>query len=194
MPGSVTTCRRPSTNSGRPPRAAHGRDVFDADSTQGHRLARTIGHRRLSEWAVRQQFQSRFGVLRRTIADRLTLGIDVRDGLKDPSMMFECGWAWDVVKDAPEVEGIGAGNGAQSDGVAEPMPHLYFTGVPLDGIQDLFSARTLTLGLLNEGEGRTCGFECARHPEGALTRLAGLVPAMASRPFSLLQGTCTVTI
>lgn len=50
------------------------------------------------------------------------------------------------MKDAPTVESeakIG-----QPDGVADSVPYLYFTVVALDGIQDLFSDRTLTLGLL----------------------------------------------
>ena len=56
------------------------------------------------------------------------------------------------MKDAPEVDirtrkepdrRIG-----QPDGVADSVPYLYFTVVALDGIQDLFSDRTLTLGLL----------------------------------------------
>ncbi|MFF4251954.1 SCO2524 family protein [Streptomyces sp. NPDC001663] len=130
-------------------------NVFDADTTQGRRLARTLGQRRLSERAVLQQFQERFKTLRATIANRITLGVDVADGLKDQSMMFECGWAWGVVKDAPPVtradQDAGSQNiGIQADGVADPVPYLYFTVVALDGIQDLSSDRTLTLGLLNE--------------------------------------------
>ncbi|MGY6018470.1 SCO2524 family protein [Streptomyces spinosirectus] len=128
-------------------------NVFDADTTQGRRLCRTLGQRRLSERAVLQQFQSRFRALRATIANRITLGIDVADGLMDESMMFECGWAWGVVKDAPPVRqtgGTGEHIGSQADGVADPVPYLYFTVVALDGIQDLSSDRTLTLGLLNE--------------------------------------------
>ncbi|MHC3473317.1 SCO2524 family protein [Streptomyces sp. 7R007] len=128
-------------------------NVFDADTTQGRRLCRTLGQRRLSERAVLQQFQTRFRALRATIANRITLGIDVADGLRDESMMFECGWAWGVVKDAPAVEqagGTGEHLGSTAPGVADPVPYLYFTVVALDGIQDLSSDRTLTLGLLNE--------------------------------------------
>jgi hypothetical protein len=130
-------------------------NVFDADTTQGRRLCRTLGQRRLSERAVQQQFRERFETLRATIANRITLGIDVKDGLKDPSMMFECGWAWGVVQNAPPVtrtdpNGTEVPIGIQSTGVADSAPYLYFTVVALDGIQDLSSDRTLTLGLLNE--------------------------------------------
>ncbi len=37
----------------------------------------------------------------------------------------------------------------QPDGIADRLPYVYFTVVALDGIQDLFSERTLTLGLLD---------------------------------------------
>ncbi|MCI3269790.1 SCO2524 family protein [Streptomyces cylindrosporus] len=119
-------------------------NVFDADTTQGRRLARTLGQRRLSERAVLQQFQESFAALRATIADRITLGVDVADGLQDPSMMFECGWAWGMVRDAPVIRPT------DRDGIADPVPYLYFTVVALDGIQDLSSDRTLALGLLTE--------------------------------------------
>ncbi|MFJ4786211.1 SCO2524 family protein [Streptomyces sp. NPDC088794] len=148
-------------------------NVFDADTTQGRRLCRNLGQPRLTERAVLQQFRERFKPLRATIANRITLGIsDTEDALKNESMLFECGWAWGVVKSAPEVplsggtgtERTSTGTaadagadpgpaklvGAQADGVADPVPYLYFTVVALDGIQDLSSDRTLTLGLLNE--------------------------------------------
>ncbi|MGW3286847.1 SCO2524 family protein [Streptomyces sp. NPDC001002] len=131
-------------------------NVFDADTTQGRRLFRNLGQPRLTERAVLQQFRERFKSLRATIANRIKLGIsDTEDALKNESMLFECGWAWGVVKGAPAVPlsgGTGTREqvGAWVDGVADPVPYLYFTVVALDGIQDLSSDRTLTLGLLNE--------------------------------------------
>ncbi len=95
-----------------------------------------------------KKFQDRFRPLRAAIVESLQLGIDVQEGLKDESQLFECGWAWSLVKDAPEVE-TDDPVGPQPEGVANPVPYLYFTVVALDGIQDLFSDRTLTLGLLN---------------------------------------------
>ncbi|MFF1447393.1 SCO2524 family protein [Streptomyces sp. NPDC058274] len=124
-------------------------NVFDAESGQGRRLRRLVGEGRLSERAVLQQFQRRFKPLRATISESFTLGVDVEEGLKDDSRLFECGWAWSLVKDAPKVEEIAEPIGRQPDGVADAVPYLYFTVVALDGIQDLFSDRTLTLGLLN---------------------------------------------
>src|SRR5262249_33656437 len=40
--------------------------------------------------------------------------------------------------------------GTQPEGLAPTRPYLYFTGVALDGIEDLFSDRTRVLGLLDE--------------------------------------------
>ncbi|MFE7077438.1 SCO2524 family protein [Streptomyces sp. NPDC057620] len=121
-------------------------NVFDPDSPQGQRLLWLAGQGRLSDRAVLQQFQRRFKPLRAVIAEGLTLGVDVEEALKDDNQLFECGWAWSLVKEAPTVETearIG-----QPDGLADSVPYLYFTVVALDGIQDLFSDRTLTLGLL----------------------------------------------
>ncbi|MBD0837573.1 MULTISPECIES: SCO2524 family protein [unclassified Streptomyces] len=123
-------------------------NVFDTDSSQGQTLAELLGQGRLSQRQVLKKFQERFRPLRAAIVESLQLGIDVQEGLKDENQLFECGWAWSLVKDAPEVE-TDEPIGPQPEGVASAVPYLYFTVVALDGIQDLFSDRTLTLGLLN---------------------------------------------
>ncbi|MEU4686711.1 SCO2524 family protein [Streptomyces xinghaiensis] len=123
-------------------------NVFDAEAPQGRTLCRLLGQGRVSERIAAQQFQRRFRSLRATIRDSISLGVDVADGLGDDNQLFECGWAWSLVKDAPPVK-TESEIGPQPDGIAKPTPYLYFTVVALDGIQDLFSERTLTLGLLN---------------------------------------------
>ncbi|MFD8653102.1 SCO2524 family protein [Streptomyces mirabilis] len=123
-------------------------NVFDAESPQGRTLCELLGQGRLPPRLVLQTFQRRFRSLRATLTESVVLGVDVEEALRDESGLFECGWTWSLVKDAPEVatdEPIGP----QPNGVADPVPYLYFTVVALDGIQDLFSDRTLTLGLLN---------------------------------------------
>ncbi|MFE2421153.1 SCO2524 family protein [Streptomyces hokutonensis] len=123
-------------------------NVYDTDSSQGRTLAELLGQRQLSTRQVLEKFQRRFRPLRAAIIESFILGVDVQEALKDESQFFECGWAWSLVRDAPEVmteEPIGP----QPAGVANPVPYLYFTVVALDGIEDLFSDRTLTLGLLN---------------------------------------------
>jgi hypothetical protein len=123
-------------------------NVFDIDASQGRTLCELLGQGRLSQRQVLNKFQNRFRPLRAAIVESVSLGIDVEEGLKDENQLFECGWAWSLVKDAPEIETSDA-IGPQPEGVANPVPYLYFTVVALDGIQDLFSDRTLTLGLLN---------------------------------------------
>ncbi|MEW1641853.1 MULTISPECIES: SCO2524 family protein [unclassified Streptomyces] len=123
-------------------------NVYDTDSSQGQTLCELLGQGQLSTRQVTEQFQRRFRPLRAAIIESFILGVDVQEALKDESQLFECGWAWSLVRDAPEVETDEA-IGPQPGGVANPVPYLYFTVVALDGIQDLFSDRTLTLGLLN---------------------------------------------
>ncbi|MFF6783398.1 SCO2524 family protein [Streptomyces sp. NPDC012510] len=128
-------------------------DVVDVSSDQGQALAQLLGRGGLSDRQVLQRFQRRFTSLRALITENLRLGLDadVRDQLRDENRLFECGWAWSVVKGAPEIEldpPTARAIGAQPRGVAHPVPYLHFTVVALDGIIDLFSERTLVLGLL----------------------------------------------
>ncbi|WP_043676574.1 SCO2524 family protein [Streptomyces xylophagus] len=123
-------------------------NVYDTDSSQGQTLCELLGQGRLSQRQVLEKFQKQFRPLRAAISESFVLGVDVQEALDDDNQLFECGWAWSLVRDAPEVETEEA-IGPQPVGVANPVPYLYFTVVALDGIQDLFSDRTLTLGLLN---------------------------------------------
>lgn len=124
-------------------------NVFDAESEQGRRLIQVIGQNKQSDRAVLQQFSRRFRPLRATIIESLSRGIEVDESIRDESQLFECGWAWGVVKDAPTVVDLDVQVKGQPDGIADRLPYVYFTVVALDGIQDLFSDRTLTLGLLD---------------------------------------------
>jgi hypothetical protein len=123
-------------------------NVYDTGSSQGRTLCELLGQGQLTQRQVLEQFQRRFRPLRAAIIESFILGVDVQEPLKDERQLFECGWAWSLVRDAPEVE-TEEPIGAQPAGVANPVPYLYFSVVALDGIQDLFSDRTLTLGLLN---------------------------------------------
>ncbi|MGW3101457.1 SCO2524 family protein [Streptomyces sp. NPDC001100] len=128
-------------------------NVYDAHSAQGERLCALLGQGQLSQRQVLEKFQHRFRPLRAAVGESLVLGVDVQEALKDESQLFECGWSWGLVRNAPEVETDGA-IGMQPAGLADASPYLYFTVVALDGIQDLFSDRTLTLGLLNTEQQR----------------------------------------
>ncbi|MEU0054982.1 SCO2524 family protein [Streptomyces sp. NPDC006334] len=129
-------------------------NVVDVNSDQGQALTRLLGQGRLSQRQVLQRFQERFKQLRAVISESLILGLDadVTDELRNENRMFECGWAWSLVQGAPDVEvepDTAVAIGKQPEGVAHAVPYLYFTVVALDGIPDLFSERTLVLGLLN---------------------------------------------
>ncbi|WP_320776885.1 SCO2524 family protein [Streptomyces sp. CRN 30] len=127
-------------------------NVFDAESEQGRRLIQVIGQNRQSDRVVLQQFARRLRPLRATIIESLTRGIQVDESIRDETQLFECGWAWGVVRDAPRVTDLDIQVPGQPDGIADRLPYVYFTVVALDGIQDLFSNRTLTLGLLDEDQ------------------------------------------
>ncbi|MFC5957966.1 SCO2524 family protein [Streptomyces pratens] len=127
-------------------------NVFDAESEQGRRLIQVIGQNKQSDRAVLQQFSRKFRPLRATIIESLSRGIEVDESIRDESQLFECGWAWGVVKDAPTITDLDVPVKGQPDGIADRLPYVYFTVVALDGIQDLFSERTLTLGLLDEDQ------------------------------------------
>ncbi|MEU6102323.1 SCO2524 family protein [Streptomyces flaveolus] len=124
-------------------------NVFDAESEQGRRLIQVIGQGKQSDRIALQQFSRRLRPLRATIIESLTRGIQFDEGIRDESQLFECGWAWGIVQDAPKVTDLDVQVPGQPDGIADRLPYVYFTVVALDGIQDLFSERTLTLGLLD---------------------------------------------
>jgi hypothetical protein len=128
-------------------------NVFDAEDPQGRTLCRLLGQGRVSDRVVVEQFQRRFKALRAAMVESLTIGVDVPRELEG-SQLFECGWSWGVVRGAPVVETTEDIGQPQPSGVAWRVPQLYFTVVALDGIVDLFSERTLTLGLLNPEQQR----------------------------------------
>ncbi|GAA4861340.1 SCO2524 family protein [Kitasatospora terrestris] len=127
--------------------------VFDPDSDRGRTLCSMVNQTGAPNRVVVQQLQRRLQPLRATIRDYFTLGLTTTGDLDNDNLLFECGWSWGIVKGNPPVV-TSEDVGVQPEGVAEAAPYLYFTVVALDGIADLFSDRTLTLGLLNEGQQR----------------------------------------
>jgi hypothetical protein len=126
--------------------------VFDVDSTEGGVLIRTVNQAGLPQRQVVSQLRRE---LRQTMASfrEVLIGSGQVGDLESANRLFECGWSWGVVKDAPVVETEEA-VGDQPKGVAEEKPYLYFTVVALDAIEDLFSERTRILGLLNDEQQR----------------------------------------
>lgn len=123
-------------------------NVFDANSASGRALCRMINQSRLPERRIVDDLQRALWEIRAGLRD-LPLGSGQAIDLDNPNRLFECGWSWGIVKDAPSIETTEK-IGPQPDGVAQAAPYLHFTVVALDGIVDLFSERTRVLGLLNE--------------------------------------------
>jgi hypothetical protein len=133
--------------------------VFDVQSDAGRILRERSNQPKLPEHQIIGELRQRLGYVRSRLRD-LTIGSGqaVAD-LDSPNRLFECGWSWGIVKDTPPVgtellDSDTLEKFVQSDGVAADRPYLYFTGIALDGLEDLFSERTRLLGLLDEGQRR----------------------------------------
>lgn len=122
--------------------------VFDANSAAGRVLCRMTNQSGLSERKAVDNLQRALVEIKARLND-LTIGSGQVTDLDNPNRLFQCGWSWGIVKDAPRVDTTEE-IGSQLDGVAQEAPYLYFTVVALDGLVDLFSERTRTEGLLNQ--------------------------------------------
>lgn len=127
-------------------------NVFDANSTAGRALCRVTNQSGLPERRIVEDLQRALEENRAGLRD-LTYGLEQATDIENPNRLFQCGWSWGIVKDAPPVKTTEE-IGPQPDGVAQAAPYLYFTVVALDGIVDLFSTRTRVLALLNEEQSR----------------------------------------
>ncbi len=127
--------------------------AFEVDSEEGRSLCDMINRSGAPNRTVVQRLQRRLRPLRATVRDYFTIGLTSTEDLANENLLFECGWSWGIVENAPAIT-TSEPVGEQPQGVAQAAPYLYFTVVALDGIADLFSERTLTLGLLNEEQQR----------------------------------------
>ena len=127
-------------------------NVFDTNSLFGRNILRMVNQGGQPTRQVVTELQQE---LRQTTASfrEVLIGSGQVSDLDSPDRLFECGWSWGIVADAPQVETT-LKIGDQRDGVAEDAPYLYFTVIAMDAIEDLFSERTRILGLLNEEQQR----------------------------------------
>jgi len=131
---------------------------FDTSKQHGQILVDTIRQDGQKLRTAVDRFRSE---LQETIASfgEVLIGSGQIEDLDIEGRLFECGWSWGVLHDAPQIQiedpdvraQIG---GEQRAGVAENKPYLYFTVVAVDAIEDLFAERTRILGLLNEEQQR----------------------------------------
>lgn len=129
--------------------------VLDMDDPEGRILVETINKSNEPRRVVVNRLRER---LRQTVAAfrEVTIGsgqLPDLDVLNSNTRLFQCGWSWGVVVNAPQVETTEK-VGEQPEGVAFDSPFLYFTVVTMDAIEDLWSERTRILGLLNDEQQR----------------------------------------
>ena len=127
-------------------------NVFEPSSGPGGVLRRNVNQSGMSDRRVVDQLQESLAPVRASLNRQVLIGSGTAEVLDNENLLFECGWTWGVVEDAPS-EVLGE-SGTQSLGLAPRRPYLYFTGVALDGLEDLFSDRTRILGLLDEKQQR----------------------------------------
>jgi hypothetical protein len=126
--------------------------AFSADSEDGEILLESLKPSGLDRAKLLAQLREELRTTRAGLLD-LSIGSVGSKELENPQYLFQCGWSWGILKDAPLVDFVEA-PGGQGPGVALDAPYLYFTVVALDAIADLFSRRTRLLNLLNEEQQR----------------------------------------
>ncbi|MET8152144.1 SCO2524 family protein [Actinoplanes sp. NPDC049668] len=128
-------------------------NVFSADEPYGRELVRTVNQERRPARQVVDELREALREINARLRDDVTIGSGAAEGseLDLPNRLFECGWSWGLVTDAPQIETT-ADVGLQREGMAQNAPYLYFTTVALEAIQALSSERTRLLGLLDEAQ------------------------------------------
>ena len=128
-------------------------NAFEADSAQGWTMLRTVNQVSLPERMVVEEVDAALREVKAALRG-LTLGGGVTEDLdlSDRGRLFECGWSWGVVADAPVIDV--APEVFPSEGVAYPAPYLYFSAVALDAIAEAFTERVRLLGLLDDVQQR----------------------------------------
>jgi hypothetical protein len=129
-------------------------NVFKPEDPPGRILRRNVNQSGLADRQVMESLQDALAPVRASLIREISIGsgLSMDQDLEDQYKLFEVGWSWGVVEGAPE-EVLGE-KGTQPAGVAEQRPYLYFTGIALDGIEDLFSDRTRILQLLDQRQQR----------------------------------------
>lgn len=129
-------------------------NTFDPSDPPGQVMCTMLNQNGVATEILVRNLLDELAAIRTALRQEVTIGIgQLGEELENRGRLFECGWAWGVVDGAPEVP-YATDIGLQPTGVAEARPYLYCTVVAQDGIQDLFSERTRTLGLLNDEQQR----------------------------------------
>lgn len=127
--------------------------TFARQSRESDHLGGLLNQSMRAQHLVVAEFYESMNHLRSSLHKELSLGVGTSiEDLEDPDILFDCGWSWGVIDGAAPV--ALAGSPGERIGIAENLPHLYFTVVAMEGIRDLFSARIRMLGLLDETQQR----------------------------------------
>lgn len=127
--------------------------TFARQSRESEHLSGLLTQSSRAPHLVVAEFYESMNHLRSSLRKELSLGAGTSiEDLEDPDVLFDCGWSWGVIDGAAPV--TLAGHAGERVGIAENLPHLYFTVVAMEGIQDLFSSRIRMLGLLDETQQR----------------------------------------
>jgi hypothetical protein len=132
-------------------------NVFAPDSDFGVRQLRRVNQDGRPMRVVIDDLRTQLHRIHVRFRDDIILGSGAAESSAlDPSeQLFECGWSWSVVRQAPRITLDGTlGVQGQREGPAENAPYLYFTAVALDAIEELFSPRTQLLNLLDSTQQR----------------------------------------
>jgi len=128
-------------------------NTFEFDSEPGRVLRQNVNQSGLADRRVVDGLLENLAPVRASLNREVSIGSSGQaETLDNPNLLFECGWSWGVTNDAPKE--VLDETGTQEQGLAPTRPYLYFTGIALDGIEDLFSDRTRILGLLNPQQQR----------------------------------------
>ncbi|WP_306207866.1 SCO2524 family protein [Actinoplanes sp. RD1] len=127
-------------------------NVFSSEDDFGQELIRMVNQDRRPTRQVVEELRNALREINARLRDDVTIGSGTAEnGEFDlPDRLFECGWSWGIVKDAPQIDTSDVG--VQRPGLAQNAPYMYFTAVALDAIQALSSERTRLLGLLDEAQ------------------------------------------
>ncbi|WP_327142882.1 SCO2524 family protein [Nocardia sp. NBC_01327] len=122
------------------------------ESPEGRAMLSMLNQTGAAAPAVVDAVARRLERVRIRLRNDLTLSQTPGVDLYDEDLLFECGWSWSLVRDAAYIDFVDMPIAA-APGYAIARPYLHFTVVALDGINDLTSARTRELDLL-DGEQR----------------------------------------
>src|SRR5690606_34867976 len=129
-------------------------NTFRPASPEGQAILRMLNQSGNTERTVLAGIRTGLARVRARLRSDIALGQEKAvEELEDDSLLFECGWTWGIAKDASPVDFVSTPI-ADTPGVAQSRPYLYFTVVALDGINDLVSPRAGELGLLDETQHR----------------------------------------